>query len=784
MRKVDKLILGAVYPPVILSGVVLTFVVFMRELGRLSELLITRNASPEVIGMLAGAILPAILIFSLPMSYLIGTLIGISGLSGENQITALRACGVPLRRILLPVLALGGCVLAVTAVLSVFILPSSNDVLHTLKDNISLRQVTSQVQPRVFNEEFSNVVFYLDDIALDRQRWSRVFLADNSNPKSPRVILARDGAWVTNQQAFRLQFHLEDGTIYEANPDDPGKDNVSLFAATDIPVDLNHGGPPHPAESGYGRPKRPIEQTTLELWRGRPDVPAAQRGEQLIELHKRLSIPFSVVGFSLLGLTLGINTTKGGRASGFVLSFILVLVFYNLFFGGVRLASVGKVSPWLGAWGANLILSALGLVSLATAERSHWLSYWMSSWAWKKKLEPLSRQFHLDQATRAGIQRLDNVIDTSTRGFARFRFPKILDIYVSRGFLTYFLWALLVCSCLFVVLTLFDLLDDIIRNRIPAGYVIGYFVFLMPQILLLVIPMSILLAVLINFGVLEKSSEITALKAGGWSLYRISTPVFLIAALLCLGVYLMQDYVLPYSNIRQDNLRNIIKGRPAQTYMRPQRKWIFGESNRIFNYDYFDPGQQMFVGLNVFEVDLGAHRILRRIHAARARIRDGPKWTLEDGWVRDFRNPAIGFSRIVKNDFNFPEKASYFQKEIFEPRESSKLTYLELKDYINYLQKSGYNATELQVELYKKISFPVSCVVMSLLGVPFSFSMGRKGAFFGITASIVIAMAYWGVFNAFEQLGAYGILVPTLAAWAPNILFGAAGLTLFLTVRT
>ena len=144
----------------------------------------------------------------------------------------------------------------------------------------------------------------------------------------------------------------------------------------------------------------------------------------------------------------------------------------------------------------------------------------------------------------------------------------------------------------------------------------------------------------------------------------------------------------------------------------------------------------------------------------------------------------MGFSRIVKNDFSFPEKASYFQKEIFEPRESSKLTYLELKDYINYLQKSGYNATELQVELYKKISFPVSCVVMSLLGVPFSFSMGRKGAFFGITASIVIAMAYWGVFNAFEQLGAYGILVPTLAAWAPNILFGAAGLTLFLTVRT
>src|SRR5436190_5402877 len=156
MRKVAKLILGVVYPPVIRSAVVLTFVVIMRELGRLSELLITRSASPEVIGMLTGAILPAILIFSLPMSYLIGTLIGLSGLSGESEITALRACGVPLRRILLPVLALGGCVLVVTAVLSIFILPSSNDVLHTLQDNISLRQVTSQVHPRVFNEALRN----------------------------------------------------------------------------------------------------------------------------------------------------------------------------------------------------------------------------------------------------------------------------------------------------------------------------------------------------------------------------------------------------------------------------------------------------------------------------------------------------------------------------------------------------------------------------------------------------------------------------------------------------
>jgi lipopolysaccharide export LptBFGC system permease protein LptF len=139
---------------------------------------------------------------------------------------------------------------------------------------------------------------------------------------------------------------------------------------------------------------------------------------------------------------------------------------------------------------------------------------------------------------------------------------------------------------------------------------------------------------------------------------------------------------------------------------------------------------------------------------------------------------------IIKATFAFPEQASYFKKELFAPRESSKLTYFQLKSYINYLKESGYNATELQVELYKKISFPLSCFVMSLLGIPFSFSMGRRGAFFGITASVAIAMSYWGIFSIFEQMGTYGLLSPLLAAWAPNILFGAAGLTLLFTIRT
>jgi lipopolysaccharide export LptBFGC system permease protein LptF len=159
-------------------------------------------------------------------------------------------------------------------------------------------------------------------------------------------------------------------------------------------------------------------------------------------------------------------------------------------------------------------------------------------------------------------------------------------------------------------------------------------------------------------------------------------------------------------------------------------------------------------------------------------------WVLEDGWIRDYQSAQSGFKKIDREEIRLPEKASYFEREIFQPKESSKLKYFELKSEIDYLKKSGYNATELQVELHKKIAFPLSCLIMALLGIPFSFFMGKRGAFYGVAMSIAIAISFWGISGVFEALGAYGYLVPVLAAWAPNIVFGASGFVLLFSIRT
>jgi lipopolysaccharide export LptBFGC system permease protein LptF len=189
MKILNKLIFRNIFPPFLIALLVLTFVLFFQYLGNRSELLISKNVSLDVILSIAATVIPGILIFSLPLSFLIGILIGLSGLAGESQITALRACGVPIRSLLWCILFCALLVCALTGLMSTVVLPRANYALSRMMDRVSLTMATSLVRPRVFNEEFPNIVFYVDDLAADKQHWSRVFLVDNTNPGLPGLSL-------------------------------------------------------------------------------------------------------------------------------------------------------------------------------------------------------------------------------------------------------------------------------------------------------------------------------------------------------------------------------------------------------------------------------------------------------------------------------------------------------------------------------------------------------------------------------------------------------------------
>jgi len=335
------------------------------------------------------------------------------------------------------------------------------------------------------------------------------------------------------------------------------------------------------------------------------------------------------------------------------------------------------------------------------------------------------------------------------------------------------------------VFTFFELLTDIVRNKVPVLMLLAYLLNVTPSLLYQMLPLSVLLAVLVTFGLMQKSNEVTAMKATGVSVYRIVFPILVIAGVLAAGLFFFDQLYIPHANKRQETLRNQIKGKPAQTYLRPDRKWIFGQQNTIYYYEFYDPDQNRFANISIFQFDPKTFQMNKRIYASRAHWEEGmQKWVFEEGWMRALNGGAIQDYRTFDVG-TFPNEATerpeYFKKEI---KQSQEMNYEELATYIKDLQQSGFDVIRLKVQLHKKFAYPLITFVMAVLAIPFSLSAGRRGALTSVAVAIGIAVVYYLAAGLFEAMGNANQLPAALAAWAPDVIFGLGGGYLVLKVRT
>ena len=520
----------------------------------------------------------------------------------------------------------------------------------------------------------------------------------------------------------------------------------------------------------------------------------------------------------LIGVPLGLSSKRGGKSTGFVLTLLLVFAYYLLSNIGVAFAKSGKLSPFLGVWGANLIFAAFGSILLQQlAGGGILLNFFTSVGASLGKklnaiaprrivatvsrltsptgapateersndntpLHPHSHSGHAHHPAPTLVQRMRRLFKTS--------FPLLLDEYVMRAYAANFLMSLGAFALLYVVFTFFELMGDIIRNQTPFIIVGEYLINLVPFIINAVTPLCSLLAVLITFGALNRASELTAMKATGISLYRVVAPILVLAAVLAAALFAFDESYLPDANRRQEQLRAQIKGKPAQTFLLPGRKWISGQTNkagdpaRIFYYQAFDSDHDIFDNLTVFEFDPQTFTLQRRIHADTARWDPAVNgWIFDNGWQRSFAGEAIASYQTFKVA-TFPEmreQPGYFKKE---NKLSDEMSYNELGKYIADLRQSGFDTIKLQVQLENKISVPAITLVMAILAVPFAVSMGKRGGLIGIATAIGVGIVYLGVSNLFSSMGEISTLPPLLAAWSPDLLFGIAGTYLLLRTPT
>jgi LPS export ABC transporter permease LptG len=271
------------------------------------------------------------------------------------------------------------------------------------------------------------------------------------------------------------------------------------------------------------------------------------------------------------------------------------------------------------------------------------------------------------------------------------------------------------------------------------------------------------------------------MKACGISLYRIALPMVGAAVLAGATLFALEQTVLGPANRKAEAIKHVMRGGNPETFDVLNRRWVMGNDGDIYNYNYFDPRQRTFTGLWIYEFDADMTRLTRRTFANHASLVADATWHVDRGWMRDFDATGESTFTALENTRKVFEPAALFTTESPDP---DFMSYTQLRAYTERLRLSGLDVVKQQVALWRKLSFPFVTLIMTLLAVPFAVTIGRSGAMAGIGVAIGIAIVYWTTISVFAAMGAGGVMTPALAAWAPNMLFGAGALYLLLTVRT
>ena len=774
----DRYIIRELILPFLLGLVVFTFLLILDPLANYSEQLIAKGVSWGIVARVLGTLVPQALAVTIPIALLIGLLIGLGRLSADRETVAMQACGISLFRLLRPVMALALAAWAVTSYIMIEAVPSANQTFREIVFGVITARAENEIKPRVFFEDFPNRVLYVGD-APSGGGWRECFLADTARPEQPTVFTAEACRLAIDRNKRTVDLVLTRGSRHAANLNEPEKYEVDRFAEFIIGLD------PNTVFRQTDILKGDNEMSIAEL-RAR----TAQLEKQglpshapLMALHRKFAIPMACVVLALIGLGLGVQHARGGKLAAFVPGIGVVFVYYVIEYLGRQMAKGQIVPGWLAVWGPNLVLGAAGVALLfwraRSADKPIRISIPQRLQFWTR--QPALANGPVGPVAPARGRRVLVVIKMPPLRLPAFR---LLDGYVTKLSLKVAALTFVGLLGIFYISTFIDLSDKLFKGQTTGAMMAQFFYYKTPEFVFYIIPLTILISAMVAVGMLTKNSELVVMQACGISLYRVAAPLVLLAAIASWGIFLLQDRVLPYSNRRAQAIRHVIRGGTPRTFDVVNRKWLMARDGSIYNYTYYDQRRRELNGLSVYEFEKARGDLTRRVYVRDASFVPSSTrtWRSDSGWVREFARGTDlkAFVTFPERDLRL-EPPDYFATETEEP---DRMTYAQLQRYITDLSSSGVNVTPQTVALYRKISFPFVTLIMTLIAVPFAVTTGKRGALYGIAVGIVLAVVYWITINAFGAVGSAGMMPAALAAWAPNLMFGAGAAYLLLTVRT
>ncbi len=746
-------------PYIVLSLLMLSAVLFAQQASRLTEVLLYTELPISLLAELGAALLPGVLVFSIPLAALAGVIIGFSRMGSDSEIVAMRAAGVGSWTMIWPALVVGLLFSGATTYLHLKEAPRAARDLERIALQGALAKLDSPVEPRTFST-LPRYVIYVRDGDKTLGTWGRVFIFAQQADGKNEVFTARSGR--IDSSGDQSELVLTD-VLATKFPDGDQTDKQYVVERSDqLRISINTGR----ADIVQRLNERDTNADAMD-WEGlRERVNSgteAQQREAVRILNRRAALAAAPFVFSLMAVALGMRVRRGGRSVGVLLTLLVVIVYYLVSLLGESLARVGTVSPYVGPWLATAFILAVSFLLLLFNRAQ--LSF---STSWFKRGAETGEKSSSGTRRRSAIR------------VATLRFPNLMDATLFRSLALSFLVCFAALAAIFNIFTLFELWRFIAVTNASMGLVARYLFFLLPLITVELFPATMLISVLVTYALLAKRQEAIAWWASGQSVYRLMLPGFFFALAIAFGSWMVQEHVMPTSNLKQDALRARIRGGEARAITRTGRQWLAStDTRRFYSYEFAEDGS--LIEPTVYELDPDAVHLAQVVNGKSASWTDVSHLKISDTETLTLKGMEVESRTAPETIFNGVESPAVFKPTIDKP---SQLSANDLQTYLRAAKQRGMDVSALAVALQRKYAGPFSIIIMAIIGMPLAVSFGRRGTIIALCAAVVVSVAYWAVGGGFQQLGNHGLLRPSVAGWSPLVIFAAAGTYFLSRVRT
>lgn len=356
---------------------------------------------------------------------------------------------------------------------------------------------------------------------------------------------------------------------------------------------------------------------------------------------------------------------------------------------------------------------------------------------------------------------------------------KILSKYFFKEYFKIFTICQIFFFTIYLLIDFLGKIDNFIEAGVSNRVMFAYFILKGPLIIVQMTPVASLISVIILFCLLKRNNEMMALRASGFSIFRLSRPIFSATLFVAAGLFIFSEIIVPYTSSKCNEIWAIeVEKRDPTRFYESNQIWYRGE-DAIYWARHFDFRHKILQSPSIYFFD-ETFRLIKKIDAREGKWKEG-RWRFENGIIQELTSAGdYDLRRFAEFYLDLPETPETFTRIEKQPEEMS---YWQLKAYAEKVRQEGYDDTRYLVDMHIKLALPLIGLILAFTGIPIAIRLGQRGIPLAISAGMGICFLYLLILGFSRSLGLSGTFPPLLSAWLSSGIFLLLGVYLMINVE-